>query len=231
MTGKIAIVDDYEGARDLLESLLAQHNSYSVSSYPAAGKFLDSFSRRPPPDLVVLDLQLPGISGWDCLKILKENPETRRILVFLVSGHYTQTSDIVRGLEMGADEYICKPFDAEIFLARLDALMRRASWQAGTAPVEKVQAGPLILNLSEHAASLDNEVLVLTPLEYELLRYMVRNSNRVLTRGLILEQVWKGDPTMTTRTVDKHIENLRKKLREFGKRIETVIGVGYVLKM
>ncbi len=230
MAGKIAVVDDYEGVRELLESLLT-HSGYSVSTYPAAGKFLDSIPKRPPPDLVVLDLQLPGITGWECLKILKENPKTRRIPIFLISGQYKNPSDIVHGLEMGADEYVCKPFDTEVFLARVEALMRRVYWQTGAEPPEKVQAGPLILNLSEHAASLGKKVLVLTPLEYELLLYMVKNSNRVLTRGLILEQVWKGDPSMTTRTVDKHIESLRKKMGPFGKKIKTVIGVGYIFKI
>lgn len=225
---RIAVVDDDDGAREHLRTALELHG-YSVEAFSTPGTFLDSLSKHKP-DAVLLDLQMPGVGGWEVLKAVKENPELRSVLVLLISGAYRNTKDLVRGLEMGADDYMTKPIPPDFLLARLEALLRRVAWRSDLAPVPRLRLGPLTIDEGEHTVRLNDQEVRLTPLEFELLAFMVQHPNRVLTRGLILEKVWKSEPSMNTRTVDKHVESLRKKLGAVGKKIDTVVGVGYVLR-
>lgn len=226
---RVSIIDDDESVLELLSTVLRFHG-FAVDSFTTAGKFLDGLSKCKP-DLLLLDLEWPGLGGWEFLKTMKENPELRAIPVILITGRYRSTKDVVRGLQLGADDYMTQPIQPEFLLARIEAILRRTSWKgADSAPETNLRAGPVVVDPDAHRVQVGGADVHLTHLEFDLLVYLLKHQNRVLTRGLVLEKVWKGDATMTTRTVDKHIEALRKKLGDFGRKIETVVGVGYVLR-
>jgi len=226
----VAVVDDDEGFSDLLKTLLTQAG-YRVTLHASAGRFLDSLEGGIP-DLAVMDLQMPGLSGWELIRLLKDMDETRAIPIIAVSGHFLQSQHIVRVLGMGADEYFSKPLDGEVFMAQVAALFRRTSVtpsdSSGAAQTLNVE--DVTVDIPGHEVLLEGEGVHLTPLEFDLLVHFMRNRNRVLTRGHILQHVWKSDPTQSTRTVDKRVEALRKKLGRVGKAIATVSGVGYCLR-
>jgi len=227
---KVAVVDDDEGFSDFLTALLSQAG-HDVSVYGSAGRFLDSLEDGVP-DLAVLDLQMPGLSGWALIRLLKDMEETRAMPVIAVSGQFLQSSHIVRVLGMGADEYFSKPLDGEVFLAQVAALFRRAvSAPLGISePAQTLSVDDVSVDIPAHEVKVGGESVHLTPLEFDLLVHFLRNRNRVLTRGHILQHVWKSDPTQSTRTVDKRVEALRKKLGRLGRSIATVSGVGYCLR-
>lgn len=227
---RISIVDDDESARDFLTATLRLYG-YSVSAYETPGRFLDRVAEERP-HLLLLDLDLPGgINGLSLLRSLREQPAFHSLLIVLVSGKHRDTKDVVLGLQHGADDYFTQPIQPEFLLARVGALLRRAIWRDNPDESEaSIRFGPLAIHSDSHVARLEDRDLRLTPLEFELLSYLVQHRNRVLTRGVLLESVWKADPSITTRTVDKHVEALRKKLGALGKKIETVIGIGYVLR-
>lgn len=227
---RIAVVDG-EGAECGRLKKAFQAAAYSVKTFSSAGKYLDALAAFPP-DLTVLDLHVPGVSGWDLIRIIRERSETRWMPLVICSTENRTAADIVRALSLGADEYLTKPVQWEIMLARIEALLRRTGWHAAEkdAGPERLTVANLTVDIAQHAVHLGREAVGLTPLEFDLLVYLVRNQSRVLTRGLLLEHVWKTDPSQSTRTVDKRIEALRRKLRAFGGRIETFSGVGYSLR-
>lgn len=227
MGSKIAIVDDDPDWGDLWLVLL-KGGGYEAVYYATAGRFFDALAKARP-DVVILDMRLPGINGLEAIRILRGNQETRRILIVAVSGHDVQSAHAVKAFEAGADEYLAKPVDQNLLLARLGSLLRRGPGERPGAG-ERVVLGPLAIMPEERVARLGEREMTLTHLEFDLLLYFARQPDRVLTRGLILETVWGGDPEMNTRTVDKHVESLRRKLGAFGQGIETVIRVGYVFK-
>ncbi|MFH1725737.1 MAG: response regulator transcription factor [Elusimicrobiota bacterium] len=227
---RIAIVEDDEAVADFLSTLFRNAN-YSARAFASAGKFLDALPRLQP-DLAVVDLKLPSMSGWDLIRVMRGSQDGKLTPIVVISAHYRSSSDVVRALGLGADEYFTKPLQGEVLLARVEALLRRASWQVASdlAPSERLTSGNLIVDIAEHGVRLNGKPVRLTRLEFDLLVYLMRNQNRVLTRGLLLENVWKADPSQSTRTVDKRVEILRRKLAGFGKHIETVSGVGYCFK-
>lgn len=227
---RIVVVDDDEGFLDYLCALLSSAG-YTVSAHSSAGRFLDSLSAGPV-DLAVLDLNLPGVSGWELMRILKDLEATRPVPIVAVSGEYRDSEHVVRALGLGVDEYFVKPLDPDIFLAKIAALLRKASSSPAPLPPSEgvLSVRDVTLDMSQHTARVGNREVHLTPLEFELLACLIRNRNRVLTRGTILQQVWKSDPDQTTRTVDKRVESLRKKMGRSGALIHTVSGVGYCLR-
>jgi len=224
---RIAIVDDDLEVGDFLLQLL-KAEGYDAAHYPTPGKFFDAILRRQPA-LTVLDMQLPGMDGREIIRLLRSNPDTGRMLIVAISGKQRSKKDVISGIQRGADEYFLKPLDSEEFLARLSSLLRRA--HSSPAPEDVIRLDGLTIFPERRQCELEGEAVSMTRLEFDLLTHLVRNANRILTRGSLLEDVWTGDPTMSTRTVDKHIEMLRRKLGEFGERIATVIRVGYVLKL
>lgn len=222
----IAVVDDDPEWTALIAHLL-KGGGYQTSHYATPGKFLDSLVRGVP-DLTVLDMQLPGMHGREVIRVIRGNESTRRLLIVAVSGHDIGSAEAIKAFESGADEYLAKPVDGELLLVRIAALLRRG---AGAAVAQSaLRCGELTLLAEQRRVTVDGREIALTHLEFDLLAYFVRQAGRVLTRGLLLESVWSGDPAMNTRTVDKHVETLRRKLGAFGARLETVIRVGYVLK-
>ncbi|MFA6003974.1 MAG: response regulator transcription factor [Elusimicrobiota bacterium] len=225
---KIAVVDDDPEWGDFVVFLL-KGQGYDVSQFPSAGRFFDSLIKNRYV-LVVLDMRLPGMHGREVIRVLRSNPETRNLLIVGVSGEDIQSTHAVEALNVGADEYLSKPVDAEFMVARVGALLRRTAERVAP-EAERICVGPLTVAPDQQSAQMEGKSVTLTNLEFQLLVYFLRNMNRVLTRQLILEQVWGVKTPMDTRTVDKHVESLRRKLGDFGKRIETVIRVGYSLKV
>ncbi len=224
---KIAVLDDDKEWRDLLSTLLSGFG-YSVNHYSTPGRFLDHMV-EDKPDLLILDMQLPGMHGREIIRILRSNNDTRRMLIIAISGHDVTSSHAVKAFEAGADEYLAKPLDIPLLKVRLEALLRRGTDGRNLA-VDEIRVGNLRIQPESHSVILGTQSLRLTNLEFELLLAFVKQPDRVLTRGIILETVWKTRSDMNTRTVDKHVESLRRALGDFGKRIETVIGVGYVFR-
>jgi DNA-binding response OmpR family regulator len=179
------------------------------------------------PDLILLDLNLPVLSGLEVCRLLRGRPATAHIPIIMVTAR-TSESDRVTGLEVGADDYITKPFSLRELGARVRAVLRRASGEAGGAPSPLVYRGRhLVADFDAVAVSVDGDAVRLTRREFELLRYLVENRNRVLSRDRLLERVWGYERFVETRSVDVHVGRLRGKLGNAGRQIETVVGLGY----
>lgn len=227
MSARVAVVDDDPEMLQLL-SLVLGKSGFEVKTFATPGRFFDSLVKARP-DVTVLDMHLPGMDGRDVIRVLRANPETKVMPIVAISAVARSTADVVQGLELGADEYLAKPVDLDLLVARIAVLLRRAP--NGAAPaVETVRYGEVVIYPEEHRVEQAGKDVALTHLEFKLLLYFLNNPNRVLTRGLMLEKVWGTGPDLSTRTVDKHVETLRKKLPGFGARVETVIRVGYLFR-
>jgi DNA-binding response OmpR family regulator len=176
-----------------------------------------------PPDLIILDLNLPVLNGLEVCRLLRSRPATARVPIIMLTAR-TSEGDRVIGLDAGADDYVTKPFSLRELSARVRAVLRRQGAPAAPA----IYAGKhLTADFDAVAISVDGESVRLTRREFELLRYLVENRNRVLSRDRLLERVWGYDRLIETRSVDVHVGRLRGKLGEAGKQIETVVGLGY----
>lgn len=229
---RIAVVaGDPALSRSLREAL--GRAGWSPGVYATAGRFLDSLSAGPP-DAVVLDIGMPSQSAWDVIRLLRLRPETRRTPLVVLAAAPRDASDVVRALELGADECFPEALDGEVLTARLEALMRRHVWaRGGTEPAppdDVLRLAELVLWPASRDVRVADRPVSLTALEFDLLDYLLRHRDRVVSRGALLQTVWKGDPAQRTRTVDKRIQHLRRKLGRFGARIETVSRVGYLLR-
>lgn len=226
---RVAVVDDDAGSLEFLCEVLGK-GGYQAQAFPTSGRFLDALARATP-ELAVLDLLLPGVSGWELVRLLRSMEATRGMPIIVVSGEYRASDHVVRALGLGADEFLPKPVDGDVFLAKVQVLLRRAAAAPSAPPEEeRIAAGPVTVDLGARSVRVDGREVRLTALEFDLLVHLVRNRNRVLTRGLLLQQVWRTDPTQETRTVDKRVESVRRKLGRHGRVIETVSGVGYCLR-
>ncbi len=225
---KIAVVDDDPKWVAFVASLL-NRQGHEVTRFSSAGKFFDSLVKTHF-SLLVLDMNLPGMHGREIIRVVRVNPETRRMLIVGLSDCEVQSSHAVEALNAGADEYLPKPVDVEFLAARVAALLRRHQ-ESKEPDAERLCVGSLVVLPAQQEASVAGKKVALTNLEFQLLLYFLRNANRVLTRQLILDQVWGIKTPMDTRTVDKHVESLRRKLGDVGKRFETVVKVGYLLKV
>lgn len=185
---------------------------------------------RELPDLVVLDRMLPGLSGDDVLKTLKSEASTRTVPILVLTARREQ-EERIEGLELGADDYLTKPFSPRELVLRVHAILRRARENAAPAGGKVLRAGPLRMDLASHQATLDGEELVLTPTEFRLLQALVERKGRTQSRRQLLERAWDVKSEISdrlhTRTVDMHVRRLRAKLGEVGDWVETVRGFGY----
>jgi len=224
----VALVsDDSELLRAAQRALEAA--GVQAKSFATPGRFLDSLSAGPP-SLVVLALELPGLSGWELIRILRNMDATRRTLVVAVSDHASDSKEALHAFDLGADEYLSAPIDVEVLAARISAMLRRTPAEEDDHG-EVLTGGGIRVELQTHRVVIDGKEVHLPPLEFDLLTHFLRNPGRVLTRSLILQKVWKTDPGLTTRTVDKCVERLRRHLGQDGKSIKTVSGVGYALRL
>lgn len=183
--------------------------------------------RRRPPDLLVLDLMLPGLDGLELTRILKRDPATARLPLVMLTARGEEVDRIV-GLELGADDYIPKPFSPREVVLRIKAVLRRRDGEA--AGGERLDSGGIRLDLGGHRAAVRGREIQLTATEFRLLKVLIERRGRVQTRARLLTDVWGYAEDVDSRTVDTHVRRLRRKLGPEADRIETVIGVGYRLR-
>jgi len=222
-THRILVVDDEPDITALVAYHLAKAG-YRVST-AATGPDALKAAREERPDIVVLDLMLPGVSGYDVLAELRRREETREVGVILLTAR-REEADRIRGLSLGADDYLTKPFSPQELSLRVQAVLRRLGSPAVSAG-STLAAGPISIDRSAHRATIGGQELTLTATEYKLLLTLIERRGRVQTRPQLLETVWEAQPDIQTRTVDMHVQRLRTKLGEAGKLIETVRGFGY----
>jgi two-component system phosphate regulon response regulator PhoB len=226
MSHRILVVDDEPDITALVAYHLAK-SGYRVSTATSGTEALKS-ARDERPDIVVLDLMLPGLSGYDVLAELRRRDETRDVGVILLTARRDEP-DRIKGLTLGADDYLIKPFSPPELTLRVQALLRRLASPAVAAGSTLV-ADSLTIDRAAHRASIDGRELNLTATEYKLLVLLLERRGRVQTRPQLLETVWDAQPDIQTRTVDMHVQRLRTKLEEMGDMIETVRGFGYRFK-
>ena len=181
--------------------------------------------RRLPADLVILDLMLPGLDGLLVCQAMRADPSIAGIPIIMLTAR-GEESDRVSGLELGADDYVTKPFSPKELTARVTALLRRSGRTGAAAPIHY---GPITIDADRHTVALDGENVRLTAKEFLLLHYLVQHKGRVLSRDLLLSDVWGYNYTGGTRTVDVHIRRLREKLPPLSESIETIKQFGYKL--
>ena len=223
MSHRILVVDDEPDITALVAYHLAKAG-YRVST-AANGPDALKAAREERPDIVILDVMLPGASGYDVLAELRRREETRDVGVILLTAR-REEPDRIRGLSLGADDYLTKPFSPAALALRVNALLRRLAAPA-VAGGSTLAAGPIAIDRSAHKVAVDGKELELTATEYKLLLTLVERRGRVQTRPQLLETVWEAQPDIQTRTVDMHVQRLRTKLGEAGDLIETVRGFGY----
>ena len=223
MTHRILVVDDEPDITALVAYHLAK-TGYRVSTATNGADALRS-AREERPDIVVLDLMLPGLSGYEVLAELRKRDETRDVGVILLTAR-REEADRIKGLSLGADDYLTKPFSPHELALRVAALLRRLASPAVSGG-STMTAGPITIDRAAHKVMLDGEELQLTSTEFKLLLTLLERRGRVQTRPQLLETVWEAQPDIQTRTVDMHVQRLRTKLGEHGPLIETVRGFGY----
>ena len=222
----VLVVDDEPDIVGLVAYHLAK-SGYRVSTAADGGEALE-LARRERPTLLVLDQMLPGMSGFDVLERLRADDATRRIAVLMLTAR-KEEPDRIRGLSLGADDYLTKPFSPQELVLRVAAILRRLGAPAPTVAGDVLQFGPLRIDRGAHRVTVDGAEVELTPTEYKLLLTLGERRGRVQARAHLLESVWEAAPDIQTRTVDMHIQRLRTKLGPAGDMIETVRGFGYRL--
>ena len=219
----VLVVDDEEDLQELVRYNLAKEG-FRVTSV-GTGEDALTAARSEHPDAVVLDLMLPGVDGLEVCRRLKADPRTRDIPVLMLTAK-SEEIDVVTGLELGADDYLAKPFSSRVLLARLRAVLRRAQRQPDDEGAV-LRRGPLVLDPGRHEVTLDSRPLELTHTQFCILHLLARRPGWVFGRAQIVEAVHGDDYPATDRSVDVHIVALRRELGEHGDLIETVRGVGY----
>lgn len=225
MSARILIVDDEADISALVAYHLARE-SYRVRTALSGEEALRSVEREAP-DLIVLDLMLPGLSGLEILRELRRRPETEHIPVILLTAR-GEEQDRIEGLRGGADDYVSKPFSPQELLLRISAVLRRVQQAPPAEGAGQVlRVGPFVLEAGAARAEVDGREVELTPTEYRLLTTLMERHGRVQSRRQLLEAVWEITAKITTRTVDMHVQRLRSKLGENAEWVETVRGFGY----
>ena len=224
---KVLVVDDEENIRMLVKFNL-EKAGYEVLEASDGNKAIET-AVNSTPDIVILDLMLPGIDGLEVCRNLKRHPRTAALPIIMLTAKSDEIDRVI-GLELGADDYMTKPFSQRELVARIKAVLRRSNVAVGNG--EELLLGRLRMNVSQYEAWLDNEKLELTPKEYEMLKLLAENAGKVFSREQLLEKIWGYEYFGDTRTVDVHVRHLRAKLErvpEMAEAIETVRGVGYRL--
>jgi two-component system phosphate regulon response regulator PhoB len=223
MSHRILVVDDEPDITALVAYHLAKAG-YRVST-AANGPDALRAAREERPDVVILDIMLPTVSGYDVLGEMRRREETREVGVILLTAR-REEADRIKGLSLGADDYLTKPFSPQELTLRVQALLRRLGSPAIIAG-STLNAGTISIDRSSHRVTVDGVELELTATEFKLLLTLVERRGRVQSRPQLLETVWEAQPDIQTRTVDMHVQRLRTKLGEAGSMVETVRGFGY----
>ncbi len=215
----ILVVDDEEDVVEVVSHFLQEEGYTVLKAYDGEEALQKANSEI---DLIVLDIMLPGLDGYEVCQRLRSRVETETIPIIFLSAKIEE-ADQVRGLMIGADDYLTKPVSPQVLVAHVRAVLRRA----GVDESRMIQVENLAIYEEEYRAALDGKDLGLTLTEFELLRYLVRHPRKAFTRQQLLETIWKDAMMVTERTVDAHIKNLREKLGAYAQHIQTVRGVGY----
>ncbi len=223
----ILIVDDEEDIIELIKFNL-KNEGYDILTALSGEKAI-KLTRQYKPDLIVLDLMLPGIDGLEVTKYLKNNDQTMEIPIVMLTAK-GEESDIVTGLELGANDYISKPFSPKVLIARIRAILRRRKKEEKETPDRIKQEGDLIIDRAKHIVTLEGNVVDLTLSEFDLLSFLAEKKGWVFTRNQIVDAIHGENYAVTERSIDVIIVGLRKKLKNYASHIETVRGVGYRFK-
>jgi two-component system phosphate regulon response regulator PhoB len=226
-TGERVLVVDDEA--DIV-ALVAYHlvkTGYRVSTASSGTEALDA-ARRERPALIVLDLMLPGMSGYEVLEELRAGDGTRDVAVLMLTAR-REEQDRIKGLSLGADDYLTKPFSPQELVLRVAAILRRVG-AGGTSASDTIHLGALEIDTAAHVVRVAGDPVDLTPTEFKLLLTLAERRGRVQARAHLLQTVWEAAPDIQTRTVDMHVQRLRAKLGPAGDLIETVRGFGYRIR-
>ena len=221
---RVLIVEDEQDIAGLIKHTLERSGSAEAEVVGSGDAALKAVSARPP-DLIILDLNLPVLGGLEVCRLLRQRSDARHLPIIMLTAKSSE-SDRVTGLELGADDYVTKPFSLRELTARVKAVLRRAS-APDEHPAVSYQGAHLIADFDAVSVAVDGDPVRLTRREFELLRYLVQNKNRVVSRDKLLERVWGYDRLVETRSVDVHVGRLRQKLGTAGHQIETAVGLGY----
>lgn len=223
MQNKILIVDDDENICELLNLYLKKDGFDTSIAYN--GRQAVELAEKYNPDLILLDIMLPELDGWQVCREIRKKSEVP-IIMLTAKG---ETFDKILGLELGADDYVTKPFDTKEVVARIKAVLRRSNESEKTDKIEEVRFDKLIINLTNYELVVDGKPIDTPPKELELIYHLASNPNRVYTRDQLLDEVWGFDYYGDSRTVDVHVKRLREKLEDVSDKwsLKTVWGVGY----
>jgi two-component system phosphate regulon response regulator PhoB len=224
---RILLIEDEPDIAEVLQYNL-EKEGFEVAVAHRGDSGLEAI-RRDPPDLVLLDLMLPGIDGLELSRMLKRDAATCRLPIVMLTARSEEVDRIV-GLELGADDYISKPFSPREVVLRVKAVLRRLQPEPEETASDRIEVGGIQLDISGHQLRVRGKEAPLTATEFRLLRLLMERGGRVQTRGQLLSDVWGYAEDIDSRTVDTHIRRLRRKLGPEADRIETVIGVGYRLR-
>ena len=219
---RILVVEDEKDILELVDYNLQQEGFQTICA--ESGDVVLDIVKKDHPDLIVLDLMLPGLAGTEVCKILKQSEETCSIPVIILTAKGEEIDRVV-GFELGADDYVTKPFSPRELVLRVKAILKRMN--TGSDEKEVIQINGLTIDKPRHQVYLNDHVINLTSTEFNLLLTLVERKGRVQTRDMLLETVWGYEYSGFTRTVDTHMRRLRSKLGEWGDKIETVRGIGY----
>lgn len=221
---RVLVVEDEQDIAALIKHALERSGDAQVDVVGSGDTALRAVADQAP-DLVILDLNLPVLSGTEVCRVIRGRADTANVPIIILSAR-TSESDRVAGLDLGADDYVTKPFSLRELAARVRAVLRRKR-TGGEAQPPTYEGKHLSADFDAVAIAVDGDPVRLTRREFELLRFLVENRNRVLSRDRLLERVWGYDRFIETRSVDVHVGRLRAKLGNAGRQIETVVGLGY----
>jgi DNA-binding response OmpR family regulator len=221
---RVLAVEDEQDIAGLIKHALERGGDIEVEVVGSGDAALKAAAEHTP-DLILLDLNLPVLNGLEVCRLLRSRPSTKAVPIIMLTARTTE-SDRVIGLDAGADDYVSKPFSLRELSARVRAVLRRGKGETPPAPAV-YRGAHLVADFDAVSIEVDGEAIRLTRREFELLRHLVENRNRVLSRDRLLERVWGYDRLIETRSVDVHVGRLRSKLGAAGRQIETVVGLGY----
>lgn len=220
----IYIVEDDKNISEI-EAFALKNSGHTVMEFDCAKSFYKKLVEKNP-DVILLDIMLPDEDGLEILKKIRSVPETKKIPVIMVTAKTTEI-DKVKGLDMGADDYLTKPFGVMELISRVKAILRRSK---GMEDDKFLSFGDIFVDGEKHMVYVGDEPCELTYKEYELLKLLIQNQGIVLKRDIIMDRIWSLDYEGESRTLDVHIKTLRQKLKDSGSRIKTIRNVGYMLE-
>jgi two-component system phosphate regulon response regulator PhoB len=225
MPKTVLVIDDEAEIIRLLDYNLTKAGYLAISAKDGPSGLV--MARKHAPDLVVLDVMMPGMDGWEVCKTLRKEPATAAVPILMLTAK-AEEADRVLGLELGADDYVSKPFGVRELMARVKALLRRS--EAASAPPEVLKVDRLVMDSGRRSVTAGGKPVDLTATEFNLLRALAERRGWVLSREELIERARGEDSAVTDRAVDVHVSSLRRKLGKLGEMIETVRGVGYRMK-